>query len=27
VALEGWASGDPEEALQRFRTAFTAERS
>jgi hydroxypyruvate isomerase len=27
VALEGWASGDPEEALQRFRTAFTAARS
>jgi hydroxypyruvate isomerase len=22
VALEGWASGDPEEALERFRTAF-----
>ena len=23
VGLEGWASGDPEEALDRFRTAFT----
>ena len=23
VALEGWASGDPETALERFRTAFT----
>ena len=26
VALEGWASGDPEQALERFRTAFAAER-
>jgi hydroxypyruvate isomerase len=23
VGLEGWASGDPEVALQRFREAFT----
>jgi hydroxypyruvate isomerase len=23
VALEGWASGDPAEALERFRGAFT----
>jgi hydroxypyruvate isomerase len=23
VGLEGWASGDPELALERFRTAFT----
>jgi hydroxypyruvate isomerase len=26
VGLEGWASGDPELALQRFRTAFTVSR-
>ncbi|HEX2074235.1 MAG TPA: TIM barrel protein [Geodermatophilus sp.] len=26
VALEGWASGDPEQALERFRTAFAAGR-
>jgi hydroxypyruvate isomerase len=23
VALEGWASGEPEQALERFRAAFT----
>jgi hydroxypyruvate isomerase len=27
VALEGWASGDPEVALQRFRDAFTVPRT
>ncbi|HET6757989.1 MAG TPA: TIM barrel protein, partial [Propionibacteriaceae bacterium] len=26
VGLEGWASGDPETALDRFRTAFSASR-
>jgi hydroxypyruvate isomerase len=26
VALEGWASGDPVEALERFRAAFTPAR-
>lgn len=27
VALEGWASGDPEQALERFRTTFSAQES
>ena len=26
VGLEGWASGDPEQALDRFRAAFTVSR-